>query len=163
AHIGRIAGEDFAQDRAEAEHVTAAVEIGDIAIGLLRGHVSGRPQDPNGFGLRSEAPRRAAPRRAVHLFRGVVRQAGPPAVGVESATSPSHSTVARPQSMTWTSPKAPTMTLDGLRSRWITPLAWAYASACATCKTMFSRLGRSSVGRSRSPRMAARVIPSTSF
>ena len=32
-------------------------------------------------------------------------------------------TLARPQSMTWTSPKAPTMTLAGLRSRWMTP--WA--------------------------------------
>ena len=35
------------------------------------------------------------------------------------------STLASPQSMTCTSPKAPTMTLAGFRSRWITSWAWA--------------------------------------
>jgi len=35
------------------------------------------------------------------------------------------STLASPQSMTWTSPKAPTMTFSGFRSRWMTPLLWA--------------------------------------
>ena len=35
------------------------------------------------------------------------------------------STLASPQSMTWTSPNAPTMTLAGFRSRWTTPWAWA--------------------------------------
>ena len=34
-------------------------------------------------------------------------------------------TLARPQSITCTSPKDPTITLAGLRSRWITPRAWA--------------------------------------
>ena len=34
-------------------------------------------------------------------------------------------TLARPQSMTWTSPNAPTMTFAGFRSRWITPRPWA--------------------------------------
>ena len=38
-----------------------------------------------------------------------------------SATPPWSSTLARPQSMTCTSPNAPTMTFDGFRSRWITP------------------------------------------
>src|SRR6516162_6112868 len=33
--------------------------------------------------------------------------------------------LASPQSITWTSPKAPTMTLAGLRSRWMTRWAWA--------------------------------------
>ena len=42
-----------------------------------------------------------------------------------SATPPWSSTLARPQSITWTSPKLPTMTFDGLRSRWITPFEWA--------------------------------------
>ena len=35
------------------------------------------------------------------------------------------STLARPQSITWTSPNDPTMMFDGFRSRWITPRAWA--------------------------------------
>ena len=34
-------------------------------------------------------------------------------------------TLARPQSMTCTSPNAPTITFDGFRSRWMTPRAWA--------------------------------------
>ncbi len=39
---------------------------------------------------------------------------------------------ARPQSMTCTSPKAPTITLDGFRSRWITPRLWAKPTAWQT-------------------------------
>ena len=35
------------------------------------------------------------------------------------------STLARPQSITWISPKLPTMILPGSRSQWITPRAWA--------------------------------------
>ena len=42
-----------------------------------------------------------------------------------SATPPWSSTLARPQSMTCTSPNAPTMTFDGFRSRWMTPRLWA--------------------------------------
>ena len=42
-----------------------------------------------------------------------------------SATPPWSSTLAKPQSMTCTSPKLPTMMFDGFRSRWITPRAWA--------------------------------------
>lgn len=43
--------------------------------------------------------------------------------GSDSAPSRSRlaSTLASPQSMTWTSPNAPTITFDGFRSRWITP------------------------------------------
>ena len=36
-------------------------------------------------------------------------------------------TLARPQSITCTSPNDPTITLDGFKSRWITPREWAYA------------------------------------
>jgi hypothetical protein len=39
----RLAGEDFAQDGAEAEHVGALVEPLDLAAGLLRRHVRRRP------------------------------------------------------------------------------------------------------------------------
>ncbi len=42
-----------------------------------------------------------------------------------SETPPLGRTLARPQSITWTSPKLPTITFDGFRSRWITPRAWA--------------------------------------
>ncbi len=42
-----------------------------------------------------------------------------------SATPAWSSTLASPQSITWTSPKLPTMMFDGLRSRWITPQLWA--------------------------------------
>ena len=42
-----------------------------------------------------------------------------------SATPPDASTLARPQSMTCTSPKLPTMTFAGLRSQWMTPREWA--------------------------------------
>ena len=38
-----------------------------------------------------------------------------------SSRPPDLSTLAKPQSTTWTSPKAPTMTLDGFRSRCTTP------------------------------------------
>ena len=39
--------------------------------------------------------------------------------------APAGKTLARPQSITCTSPKEPTITFDGFRSRWITPRAWA--------------------------------------
>src|SRR5439155_510630 len=39
----------------------------------------------------------------------------------------SASSLASPQSMTWTSPNSPTMTFDGFRSRWMTPREWAQA------------------------------------
>jgi hypothetical protein len=42
-----------------------------------------------------------------------------------SATLPRGRTLASPQSMTWTSPKPPTMMFNGFMSRWITPRAWA--------------------------------------
>ena len=42
-----------------------------------------------------------------------------------SATPPCGNTLARPQSITWTSPKLPTMIFEGFRSRWMTPRTWA--------------------------------------
>ena len=42
-----------------------------------------------------------------------------------SPAAASFSTLASPQSMTCTSPNAPTMTFSGLRSRWITRREWA--------------------------------------
>ena len=50
---------------------------------------------------------------------------GVPPCATASSPSPCRSTFERPQSTTCTSPKAPTMMFDGLRSRWMTPRAWA--------------------------------------
>ena len=65
--------------------------------------------------------------------------------------------------MTCTSPKPPTMTLEGFRSRWITPLEWAYATVWQTCTKTDRKRGRSSAGSSRASSSAARVRPLTSF
>ena len=48
-----------------------------------------------------------------------------PGVPITAAGSSSATALARPQSSTSTSPKAPTMTLAGFRSRWMTPRLWA--------------------------------------
>ncbi len=49
----------------------------------------------------------------------------------DDSSSVSHRIFATPQSRTSTSPKAPTMMFDGLRSRWTTPAAWAKATVSA--------------------------------
>ena len=51
--------------------------------------------------------------------------AGACPAGASSTTPPRGNTLASPQSITWTSPKLPTITFDGLMSRWITPRACA--------------------------------------
>jgi hypothetical protein len=58
-------------------------------------------------------------------LRTVAMAVTSPGPGSAAAASRRPRTLASPQSMTWTSPKAPTMTLAGLRSRWITPRLWA--------------------------------------
>ena len=60
-----------------------------------------------------------------------------------SSAPRSLSTLARPQSITWTSPKLPTMTFDGFRSRWITPRAWAYATVWQMASKIERKRGRS--------------------
>ena len=96
----------------------------DVAAGLLRRHVGRRAQDRAGLGVGAEAAVRAgAPGGAdrghvLGLWCARLARSS-------SATPPSARTLASPQSMTCTSPKAPTMMLAGFRSRWITPLAWA--------------------------------------
>jgi len=42
-----------------------------------------------------------------------------------SVAPPRGRTFVSPQSITWTSPKAPTITFEGFMSRWITPREWA--------------------------------------
>ena len=68
-----------------------------------------------------------------------------------------------PQSMTSTSPNSPSMTLDGLRSRWIRPRAWANATAWQTCSNTPTQRGRSSAGVARAASSSARVWPWISF
>ena len=67
----------------------------------------------------SESP----PLRAVAMTG--LRPAVLPADGIVDRASAAGKTLASPQSITWTSPKEPTMTFDGFKSRWITPRAWA--------------------------------------
>ena len=76
--IRRLAREDLAQDRAQAEDVGATVEVGDVAAGLLGRHVRRRAQDRAGLGVGAEAAVRAgAPRGANDRFlRLLMRPAG---------------------------------------------------------------------------------------
>ena len=67
--------------------------------------------------------------RSVSISELPSRRSGSSGVGRGAV---SDRTLASPQSMTWTSPNCPTMTFAGFRSRWITPLLWAYPTACAT-------------------------------
>src|SRR5262249_61352380 len=80
ADVGRPAGQDLAQDGAQAEHVTAAVEQGDVALGLLRRHVRRRAQQTAGLGVRPGAGAAAA-RRADLRALVLVLPAGPLLVG----------------------------------------------------------------------------------
>ena len=71
--IGRLAGEDLAEDRAQAEHVGPAVDSLDLAGGLLGRHVRGRAQ--HAAGLRLVQVRTAPHRRDQALLgRGLVRR-----------------------------------------------------------------------------------------
>ena len=66
--------------------------------------------------------------------------------------------------MTWTSPKPPTMTFDGFRSRWITPRAWAIGHRLADLlEDRRAAACGPRPGPARSARSAARVRPLTSF
>ena len=77
-----------------------------------------------------------------------------------SSTAPPWArTLASPQSITWTSPNAPSMTFDGFRSRWITPRAWAYATVCAIDSKIASRRGISCRVEVRSASNEASVRP----
>ena len=107
-------GEDLAEDRAQREDVGPLVDPLGLAPGLLGGHVAGRAQDRAGLGkIRSSEPLRAV---AISVSAG-----GSLPAFASATTPPRAKTLARPQSITWTSPKLPTITLDGFKSRWITP------------------------------------------
>ena len=72
---------------------------------------------------------------------------------------------ARPQSITYTAPKRPTMMFAGLRSRWITPLSCAYAIASQIFSTTSSTRVRDQPSRSSlaSSITSRSVRPFTSF
>ena len=81
--IRRLARQDLAQDRAQTEHVGAAVEMGDVAVGLLRRHVRRRAQDRAGLGVGAELPPSRCCGGADHrlVLRHLMRPAGAFLVG----------------------------------------------------------------------------------
>ena len=84
------------------------------------------------------------------------------ACGNASSSSPVARFFASPQSITTVSPYAPTSTLPGLRSRWMTFSPCAYASASATAITCGTRATRSAVVFVAAI-SASSVRPATSF
>ena len=88
-------------------------------------------------------------------------------ITLSAATSPScvASVRASPQSITYTSPKSPTITFSGFRSRWITPLRCANATASHTRPSTASARSR---GHAASPETlrsstSTSVAPRTRF
>jgi hypothetical protein len=75
--------------------------------------------------------------------------AGVPRAGVFVRAEPVGSTRAIPKSVTRTRPSLPTSTLSGLKSRWISPAAWAAARPrpAAVKSASPSRHGRDAVFR----------------
>ena len=82
----------------------------------------------------------------------VGRASRPTSAWTAAAGRSAVSIFASPQSMTCTSPNAPTMTFAGFRSRWMTPWAWAYPTAWHTC----SKIGE------EPPAVVRRVRPAPS-
>ncbi|MFO0848788.1 MAG: hypothetical protein U0871_09575 [Gemmataceae bacterium] len=111
-------------------------------------------------GVPSTRPAAVRPSRPAGQSSAAPAGAGASAAGADS-------TFASPQSITWTSPNAPTITLAGFRSRWITPRLWAKATAKHTCSNARTSRSRSSGSGSPAARAArsssARVRPWISF
>ena len=110
------AGQQLEQHHAERPDVRPLVH--ERSARLLGAHVGDRAHDGPGASGRhgGEGGRRAR----------IVSRAVP---------LPS-SALARPKSSTLTSPSGVTLTLAGLRSRWMTPLSCAASSASAICRAM---------------------------
>ena len=115
---GRRAGEDLAEDRAQGEDVGPLVDPVDLAPGLLGRPCSSACPGPSRRAT-GPGPSRSGP------WRSAVSGGFSLPAFASATTPPRGRTLARPQSITWTSPKRPTITFDGFRSRWITPRAWA--------------------------------------
>ena len=127
-------GHHFIEHRAEAENVRPGVNL--ATLGLLGRHVRWRADDRSGVGGRK------------YCFVS--------ADGLRGSRS-----LAMPKSRTLTTPPCVTMTLDGLRSRWMMPAACAFASASAICDGEPERLfQRKPVWReSRGPLSSRRRAP----
>jgi hypothetical protein len=116
-----VTAEDLVEDDAERVDVRALVDV--LRLRLLRRHVRRRSENGSVLGRERGVARTHAvdvddDRRRRWL---VVR-----VLGWRATRSVS---LATPQSITRTSPKSPTMMLAGFKSRWMTPRAWAYATA----------------------------------
>lgn len=115
-------GEDLAEDRPESEYIRMRTDRVDFAASLLGSHVGGSSKHASGERAVGLAARANGAHGALCEVCGRTHPefagSGPRGLS-ESPRSPI--TLARPQSITWTSPKAPTMTLSGFRSRWTTP------------------------------------------
>ena len=116
-HIRRPPCENLTQNRPEAEHVGPFVDRFRVALCLFWRHIGWCPQYAARLGFVATPGGAAAHDETAG---SAIRCAGS-----SSATRPSGSTLARPQSITCTSPKLPTITLAGFKSRWITRRAWA--------------------------------------
>ncbi len=118
-HKGRSAGQDFAEDRPQAEHVGSLVDPLDLAAGLLRGHVRGRAQHAARLRLAATArPGRSAP-------SGSATPAGPRLRPLFIGDAPLGQDLGQAPIHHLHFAEVPTITLAGFRSRWITRRAWA--------------------------------------
>ncbi len=99
AEEGRAAGEDLAEDRAQREDVGALVDPVALAAGLLGGHVGRRAH--HRAGARQAGVAGAAAGRGDDRLLAIE----PCRPSSSSTTPPRGRTLARPQSITWTSPK----------------------------------------------------------
>ena len=109
AHERRLAREDLAEDGAEPEDVGPLVDPVQLAPRLLGRHVAGRAHHRAGPRAPTSEPDRAV--------RTVTGSSGSASARADHRRPPRGNTLARPQSITCTSPKLPTITLDGFRSR----------------------------------------------
>ena len=116
ARVCGFSRQDLAEDGTEPEDVGPLVDGREVALGLFGRHVGRCSEHRASLRL---AGLRGRPHGRDHTGRGLgagFLSIGPTVRG---------KTLARPQSITWTSPKLPTMMFDGFKSRWITPREWA--------------------------------------
>ena len=152
---GRLAGQDLAEDRPEAEHV--AMRRSSSPGRLLR--------RPCTRACRAPTPVRDGCRVAAGAGRCGSRSHGRRLGGrrlVGGSRSPSSGPWRGPSPSPAPRRSPPTMTFDGFRSRWITPWAWAYADRLADLLEDGEAPAGSTGGAGREER-SARVRPLISF